>query len=41
MTDELPRAKANSRYPMLSGLSLLSMPASCLIGYLVFGTTQG
>ena len=41
MTDELPPAKANSRYPMLSGLSLLSIPASGLIGYLVFGNYAG
>ncbi len=35
MTDELPPTKADSRYPMLSGLSLLSIPASGRIGYLV------
>ena len=41
MTDELRPTNTKNRYPMLSGLSLLSIPASGLIGYLVFGYYAG
>jgi hypothetical protein len=37
MADELSRGGPTSRYPMLSGLLLLSVPVSCLLSYLIAG----
>jgi hypothetical protein len=39
MADELSRevGEPTSRYPMLSGLLLLSLPMSCLVSYLIAG----
>ena len=30
-------SRASSRYPLLSALLLLSIPASCFVSYLIFG----
>jgi hypothetical protein len=39
MNDDVPPefSRAASRYPLLSGLLLLSIPVSCLISYLIVG----
>jgi hypothetical protein len=37
MDDTSPTIVPDNRYPLFSGLSLISIPGSCLIGYQIFG----
>ena len=41
MDDTSPTFVPDNRYPLFSGLSLLSIPVSCITSYLIFGSHTG